>query len=320
MNPAPKAGWISWFDYFFVLRPMLFYPGWSTLLAGYFIATIPAGYKIYWFGLNGHHLSICILLVSFAAVMGSSFILNQLEDVDSDRHNNKLFIISSGLLKKNLLLWEALLLTVLSIILSLTLRWSVALLNLVFFVVTGILYNYPPAVMKNRPWGSLLANIIMGGLAFAIGWSAARSGSLELLLDIMPYLFFNTALYLFTTLPDIDGDVQAAKKTLAVIYGKTRIIQSAFVLYLLGFACVLVQADSFAIIFYTLSLPFFVKTIISGRVTDTIRATKFGILFFALDLCLCWPYYLLLMVSGFFATRFYFRRRFNFNYPNFSGT
>jgi 4-hydroxybenzoate polyprenyltransferase len=320
MNPTPKAGRISWLDYFFVLRPMLFYPGWSTLLAGYFIAAAPAGFKINWPVHNSNQQTLLILLASFAAVMGSSFILNQLNDIESDRQNNKLFIISNGLLKKHLLLLETCTLTIASIILALTLSMSVALLMLGFFVVTGIMYNYRPLAMKNRPWASLIANIIMGALAFVIGWCTARSGSWEWLRDILPYLFFNTALYLFTTLPDIDGDAQAYKKTLAVMYGKSMIIRSAFGLYLAGFICAVLLGDMLSMIFYALSLPFFVQTIISNRIEDTIRATKFGILFFALGICLYWPPYFLLMVIGFFTTRFYFRRRFNFNYPNFSGT
>ncbi len=319
MNPAPKSEWISWLDYIFVLRPMLFYPGWSTLLAGYFIAAANYSTVINWSLTNIDHAVVFTLLLSFAAVMGGSFILNQLQDVESDRQNKKLFIIGGGLLKRKYLVIETVILPVLALILALTLSLRVALLILSFFLVTGILYNFQPAAMKDRPWGSLAANMIMGGLAFAIGWCAVRSCSFRLIEDLLPYLFFNTALYLFTTLPDITGDIQVDKKTLAVIYGKTGIIRAAFVLYLLGFICALMAGDELALIFYVLSLPFFIINVVTGRIADTLRATKFGILFFALGICLHWPLYFLLMIAGFFATRFYFHRRFNFNYPNFSG-
>lgn len=320
MNPAPKSEWISWLDYIFVLRPMLFYPGWSTLLAGYFIASSPATPVINWSLTNINHPVVFTLLLSFAAVMGSSFILNQLHDIESDRQNNKLFIISGGLLQRKYLVIETVILTVLSLILALTLSLRIALLILSFFLITGVLYNFQPAAMKDRPWGSLAANMIMGGIAFAIGWCAADlTCSFKLIEDLLPYLFFNTALYLFTTLPDIEGDIQADKKTLAVIYGRTVIIRAAFVLYLVGFVCALMAGDKLSLIFYILSLPFFIITVVADHIADTLRATKFGILFFALGICLHWPLYLLLMIAGFYATRFYFRRRFNFNYPNFSG-
>ncbi len=319
MNPAPKSKWISWLDYLFVLRPMLFYPGWSTLLAGYFIASSTNSPVINWPLTNIDYPTVFLLLLSFAAVMGSSFILNQLEDVESDRQNNKLFIISGGLLKRNYLVIETVMLTLLSLSLALILSLQIALLILSFFLITGILYNFQPVAMKDRPWGSLAANMIMGGLAFAIGWCAAQTCSFKLIEDLLPYLFFNTALYLFTTLPDIAGDIQADKKTLAVIFGKTGIIRAAFLLYLVGFICAVMFSDELALIFYVLSLPFFFMTVITNSIADTLRATKFGILFFALGICLHWPLYFLLMVTGFYASRFYFRRRFNFNYPNFSG-
>jgi 4-hydroxybenzoate polyprenyltransferase len=164
MNPAPKSEWISWLDYIFVLRPMLFYPGWSTLLAGYFIAAANYSTVINWSLTNIDHAVVFTLLLSFAAVMGGSFILNQLQDVESDRQNKKLFIIGGGLLKRKYLVIETVILPVLALILALTLSLRVALLILSFFLVTGILYNFQPAAMKDRPWGSLAANMIMGGL------------------------------------------------------------------------------------------------------------------------------------------------------------
>jgi len=33
-----ERSWLTRLDYFFVTRPMLFFPGWTTMLAGYFIA------------------------------------------------------------------------------------------------------------------------------------------------------------------------------------------------------------------------------------------------------------------------------------------
>jgi len=319
MNPQPRSGWISCLDYIFVLRPMLFYPGWSTLLAGYFIAA-PANSKIFNWPLSTvDQAVVSLLLLSFAAVMGSSFILNQLQDVESDRQNKKLFIISGGWLKRKCLLAETAILTTLALGLAAVLNLSVALLIVLFFLITGLMYNFRPLALKDRPWGSLAANMIMGGLAFAIGWCAESKCSIKLAGDLLPYLFFNTALYLFTTLPDIEGDIQADKKTLAVIYGKTIIIRAAFILYLLGFACAVISGDELALVFNILSLPFFISSVIFLRVADTLRATKFGILFFALGICLHWPLYFLLMITGFYATKFYFHRRFNFNYPNFSG-
>jgi 4-hydroxybenzoate polyprenyltransferase len=251
--------------------------------------------------------------------MGSSFVLNQLKDIESDKKNKKLFIISNGILSSKVIWYEVIILTLISFLIAFCINSAVGILVIIFFVLTGLLYNFSPIKMKDRPWGSLFANGLMGWLAFSIGWSANNPMTTTLLLDSVPYLCFNTALYLFTILPDREGDKISGKKTLAVLFKIRHIIYLAFIFYLSGFVVSIILEDRQALIFYIFSLPFFVITLIGKEVEDTIRATKYGILFFALSICLRWPAYLVLMVIGFFGTKWYFKKRFNFNYPNFSG-
>jgi 4-hydroxybenzoate polyprenyltransferase len=309
--------WSSRLDYFFVLRPMLFFPGWSTMMAGYFIHT-----KSSWFPLlqsQTNHFHLLMLLLTFALVMGSSFVLNQLKDIESDKKNRKLFIISNGIISTKTIWWEVFVLTILAFGIAFWINMHVGLMVVTFFVITGLFYNFSPARMKDRPWGSLIANGLMGWLAFAIGWLANNQPGTDLIIDSIPYLCFNTALYLFTTLPDREGDRVSGKKTLAVLFDIKLIIILAFMLYLSGFLVCLWLLDRQALVFYILSLPLFVTTLIGFQVEDTIRATKYGILFFAISICLRWPVYLILMIMGFFGTKWYFKKRFNFDYPNFSG-
>jgi 4-hydroxybenzoate polyprenyltransferase len=120
-------------------------------------------------------------------------------------------------------------------------------------------------------------------------------------------------------LPDREGDKISGKKTLAVLIDIKIIIILVFIFYLLGFLASLWLLDRQALIFYILSLPLFIKTLIGAKVEDTIRATKYGILFFAVSICLRWPAYFIMMILGFFGTKWYFKKRFNFDYPNFSG-
>jgi len=317
MNANNDHNWQSRLDYFFVLRPMLFFPGWSTMMAGYFIKSKSTWFPAFQFSVNYIHL--LLVLVGFAMVMGSSFVLNQLKDIESDKKNKKLFIISNGILSKKAVWYEVIILTVVSWLIAFEISFEVGLLFVLFFIVTGILYNFSPAKMKDRPWGSLLANGLMGWLAFAIGWASNNSVSIQLIIDSLPYLFFNTALYLFTTLPDREGDKISGKKTLAVLFNIKSIIYLAFILYVFGLMISIWVIDRQALVFYLLSLPLFIKTLVGSNVEDTIRATKYGILFFSLSICLRWPVYFLMMVVGFFGTKWYFKNRFNFDYPNFSG-
>jgi 4-hydroxybenzoate polyprenyltransferase len=317
MRVSKKQFWLTRLDYFFVLRPMLFFPGWSTMMAGYFIESRSSWFPAYQLHIN--YADLLFLLFGFALIMGSSFVLNQLKDIESDKKNKKLFIISNGILSSRTIWWEVVILTVLSIVISFRINLQVGILVIIFFVVTGLLYNFPPAKMKDRPWGSLFANAMMGWLAFSIGWAANKSVNIDLLTDSIPYICFNTALYLFTILPDREGDRISGKKTMAVIFDMKNIIRLAFILYIAGLIVSIWLFDRQALTFYFFSLPFFIVTLTSSNVEHTIRATKYGILFFAVSICLRWPVYLGLMVLGFFGTKWYFKKRFDFNYPNFSG-
>ncbi len=306
-------------DYFFVLRPILFFPGWSTMLAGYLIVYKTSLYRLMIAESGIDYYQLVILMISFGLLMGSTFVINQLCDTESDHKNRKLFFIADVMIPVNTAFAEVLILAAAAVITGFYLSTRIGIVYLLFFLVTGVLYNYAPFSLKNRPWGSLVANAVMGGLAFAAGWLAVNPWHTKILQDIIPYICFNTALYFFTTFPDMEGDRAAGKKTLAVIFGHERVILFSSMLYLGGALSVVILKDMQAAVFYALSLPFFVRTVMTKEIPDSIRTTKFGIFFFALAICLKWPLYLIVMITGFFGTRIYYKKRFGISYPNFLG-
>ena len=311
---------IAFLDFFFVLRPILFFPGWSTMLAGYFVTVR----RSWVFENPGWVYSdswlIIKLMILFAAAMGACFLLNQLQDVDSDRRNNKLFIIAEGCIGVRAAIIEIILLIALALGMGFSLSTHTGVLVAGFILITGYFYNYRPFGLKDRPWGSLASNCAMGWLAFAIGWSAGRPLEFPLIVDSLPYLFLNTALYLYTTLPDREGDAQSGKRTLAVVFGTQFIIMVSFVLYLTGGALAVFLKDRLAILIVLFSSPLFILTMWQRNMNSTIRATKFTILIFALMICLKWPGYFILMILAFYFTKWYFKNRFDFDYPNFKSS
>ncbi len=310
---------LAGFDYIFVLRPMLFFPGWSTLMAGFYITSKqrlilphdPLNLKA--------SVYLLELFAVFALAMGASFLLNQIADVDSDLKNKKLFIVSEGYLSKFQVGIETLVLLVLSVAGGFLLSFQVGLLVSVFILLTGYMYNYRPFIMKDHPLPSLIANGLMGWLAFAIGWVAVQDASWALVYDAFPYFFLNTALYFYTTLPDADGDRRSHKNTFAVILGIEKLLILAFMFYMASVISAIVLKDWTALLILTLAAPFISATLWKRTIQSAVRATKFTILFFALIMCLKWPLYFILMVIGFYSTRRYFKLRFNFDYPNFRG-
>ncbi len=306
-------------DYFFVLRPMLFFPGWVTLLAGYFIMERQQLYYNQSQIQAVHIDQVSLLLLIFASAMGASFLLNQLKDIESDKLNQKLFIVAGGYLTPKALRREIVILVILTLALSVYFSFTILGLTISFIILTGYLYNFKPFALKDTPYGSLFANALMGWLAFVIGWSANRILSWDVILDALPYLFLNTALYLFTTLPDMGGDRAAGKSTLAVRYGKKLVIRWAFVLFSLSMLSTIFNRDWMALSVLIMSTPFFVRTLRNYSIPSTIQATKYTIAFFTLVICFKLPYFFILMLAGFFGTRWYFKQRFNFDYPNFNG-
>jgi len=310
---------IKSFDYLFVLRPMLFFPGWSTMLAGYFISRRADVYLNLSEIQNINNTAVILLLFLSAAAMGAGFLLNQLKDIESDRKNKKLFIISDGHISVKSVIIETIILIILALLGAIYVNVSVFWLTAVFIIVTGYIYNYHPFCFKDFPVRSLLANTAMGWLAFAIGWAVNLDLSWRIIADSLPYLFINTALYLYTTLPDREGDESSGKNTFAVILGLKPVLTAGFILFTAGLISAFFMQDYTALFILLLSAPFFVLTLLKNSVDSAVRTVKFTILFFALAVCLKWPFYFILMLAGFYLTKMYFKTRFNFDYPNFKG-
>lgn len=313
----------KYLDYFFITRPMLFFPGWNTLIAGYlasvgetkFIGVIFTNqYRWYYWIEN-----LALLMFIFMAAMGSSFILNQLRDIDSDRRNRKLFLIGEKYLSFKSTVWESIILAALSLGLSLWLGYNSFVLIFLFIFITGYLYNFKPFDFKNRPLWGLLLNIMMGWLAFAMGWSLTSILNIQLIWMSLPYLFLNTGLYLLTTIPDKDGDAAAGKQTFCVKFGVKKTIALSVYLYGLSMIFGFILKDDIILIIDVLSLYWMIQMAVRKTALSAVKSIKMTIFFFSLIICFKFPTYFLIMVSIFFLTKFYYRQRFNFNYPNFRG-
>ena len=162
-------------DYIFVLRPILFFPGITTLLAGYYLSDIPLDYTL----IN--------IIFAFCMLMGSTFILNQLEDIDSDKNNSKLFLIEHGFISKNMAILESVILALVAFGIAFSTDLTTGFIFIGFFVITGIVYNLKPFQWKNYPWLGLLANLLMGVAAFTTGWLITSFFEIDLFIYLIQY-------------------------------------------------------------------------------------------------------------------------------------
>lgn len=302
-------------DYFFVLRPILFFPGWTTTLAGYLAASRTAE-PLSFFNSSSPLILVCI---SSAMVMGAGFIVNQIKDQETDRVNQKLFFLSEGVAHQKTIIFETWVLIATALVIAAFISWTMFIIHILSLFLITVIYNLHPFTLKDKTLGSFIANTMMGTFAFAFGWFVADQTFILFVLKALPYIFFNTALYFLTTIPDADGDKHAHKKTICVVYGiRTTVYWAVF---FEAIAVMLsVQTMDWVILIPSLaSLPFYVKLMISKNVSSSILTIKFGLLFFSLMVGIFFPVYILVIILFFFLTRFYYRRRFNMNYPNFKG-
>lgn len=302
-------------DYFFVLRPILFFPGWTTTLAGYLAAKRSAK-PFDFFNADALLVLVCI---SSAMVMGAGFIVNQIKDKKSDRINRKLFFLADGVTNHRPILIETWVLICSSLTIAAFISWTMLIIHFFALFLITVLYNLRPFALKDRTLGSFFANTLMGTFAFMFGWYTLDSSFFSSIANALPYIFFNTALYFLTTIPDVEGDRQASKQTICVVYGISTTVYCAFSFELLAVLLSLYRMDWIILATSGLTFPFFIYLLRLRNTASAVLAIKFGLLFFSLIVGIFFPVYILLIIMFFFLTRFYYRQRFGMNYPNFKG-
>lgn len=297
-------------DYVFLLRPTLCYPVWIFFIAGHWGARQA-------FPDSEWQVVDALLIVSAVTLlMGAVYILNQLQDVETDRANHKLFIIADGIVSVRSAYTEAVILSLVSLAAGFMFHPYIGVLFVLLFIITGIFYNYPPTRWKDRPLMGMVANGMGCVLIYLIGWLAVRS-QLRIPAHAWLYGVAGISVSLNTTLPDMEGDRLAGKRTFAVAYGIEATAIAALVVEALtiGWAWYLKEW----LLFWpaVLVLPLFVWAVITRKRADVMRATKVSVVALALAVCVICPWVLIPVFAVFFLSKFYYRKRFDFNYPTF---
>ncbi len=300
---------IKIFDHFFLLRPMLFLPVFTFFFAGHW-----QGRR---FGLEpGNGLYPAIL--PLCLVIGSIYILNQIQDRETDRINNKLFFLSEGHIPVSRAAVQAVLFAIAGLVWGFQVDFILGMLLLGQLVIGGLVYNYSPARWKDRPVGGLITNAVCGVFIFLTGFGA---GSRVLLpVYALPYFFAGAAVYLNTTLPDTEGDRATGKRTFAVVYGMDVIAIWALVFEAGALITAFFLHDWLILSSALIALPFFIIAVINKREADIIRATKFSIFILVMAVCVFYPLLLLVIAALICFTKIYYRKRFHFDYPNFKAS
>jgi 4-hydroxybenzoate polyprenyltransferase len=203
------------FDHIFLLRPTLWVPVWTFFLLGVYQGRIVSMERI-------HTPRIALAFILYTLLMGATYILNQIVDIESDRANKKLYLLPEGHIRVSHAWVELVGLFALSWVLAISFSAQFKILLLVSMIL-GILYSACPFGFKGRPILDLLSNALgYGVLAFSLGWVTVAPFSGATLLHSLPYFFAVGAVFINTTIPDIKGDKSAGEITTGVFLGEIK--------------------------------------------------------------------------------------------------
>jgi len=299
-----------WLDYIFILRPILYFPVWTYYLAGYWGGgnTIfhPELWRICSAFLTGLPLTLAV---------GSIFIFNQLKDIDTDRINGKLFLISEGIVPLRAAYVEAAVLAAVSLAAALLIGVETGLLIAVLLAVSGWCYNYPPFSWKNHPFMGIFTNAAAGMIIYNLGWIAG-GGEVFFPPRAAAYGLAGAAVYLNTTLPDRQGDAETGKRTFGVVYGTVVTARWALILEICMIGAAALTGDHLLFICGLIMLPFFIYSGVTAREKEVVRSTKYSVTVLAAAVGVLYPLYAILIAAVFIISKWYYKKKFNLCYPS----
>jgi len=302
----------SIFDYIFLLRPMILIPVWTFFLLGAVHATASAG--------EARFTETLIMgLLSFTLLIGAVYILNQITDREADRANEKLFLLSHGVISTRAAWIEAVVLTAASFTIGFVYLEKSFIIILVLSALLGAAYSVEPARFKGRPVLDVLSNAIGNGILNTLAGWVAVGAPLDRAQILLPYPFAVAGVHLATTIADIPGDRKNSLRTSGTALGERNAAVISTILMATAASVAAIVGNNTAFYSSIISLPLF---LVPARSTspELIRKkalipVKWSVVVFSTAAALNFSPYFPWIVVVVLGTRAYYERRFSIKYP-----
>jgi 4-hydroxybenzoate polyprenyltransferase len=258
-------------------------------------------------------------LLLLVLIVASSFVINQVYDVESDALNEKNFILTSGLVsrKEAVVFYAAL--SIAALLLALLMPSPVRELGAAGLVL-GCAYSVRPLRLKGKPIADMLANGLgFGFLGFALGWLALLPYDRALLIRAVPYVAAMCAIFLNTTIPDEAGDRRAGDRTTCVALGRAGVSGLAAIVLTASAVLGFVAGEARCAIAALASLPAFIAVAVEPSSPASVVASQFAGRAFFVVVSVAFPPFALLGGLIYWLSKIYYARRFGLDYPRVGG-
>ncbi len=298
---------ITLWDYIFLARPILLVPVWAFFLIGYFKA---GGNR---FNFNSTFL---MTIIAYTALMAILYILNQIADSKSDTINQKHLLIAEGIISTKSALIEISVLTIIFVLLCTNLP-IIMVLFMIISLILGIIYSFAPFKLKGVGFADFLINGIgYGFVNFSLGWLTVNKISELMITTSLPYIFAVSAIFVNTTILDIEGDKKCGYKTTGVLLGRVNSARLALLLIVVCIVLAVINFDYVCLVPALISLPLFFLAGLRGSEQYIKLSIRIGGPLLIIIVGLIFPYFLLLTLLIFVFLRIYYKKKFGIIYPN----
>ena len=308
-------------DSFFLIRPTLFFSVWVMVAIGMYSAEM--NFKEFPVWILEFSWGTFFLFIGLTLICASTFILNQIEDLESDKINQKLFLVGNYIdINKSISISKVL--AVLGFIVSFFSNYLSALLILFIFLIWGIFYNKKPYNWKDKPMLGWISNSCIGILLYFVGWLHINSNhlgsistffNLNMILFMLPYIICFSSVSLLTTLPDIKGDKKVGAKTFPIAYGINVTLLLSLGMIIIAFLLAMKNKDPLGSTSIIVSLPFFIYSTFRHHDKDILRSIRYPIFILNFFTLTIYPLLFIPVVCFFYLSKYYYWHRFNLHYP-----
>ncbi len=305
-------------DYLMLLRPTLFFSVWIMICIGMYISSILS--KSIEMNIVSYSPQTLIIFFGISLVCGSTFIINQLSDINSDKINNKIFLLDGTISSENALKVSKIISSS-GFVIILLIDYLILFPIGIIFLVWGKLYNHKNYNWKSKPWHGLIANILCGYLLILTGMLFNRETMsistllLQSFIYCLPFMLAYSSIVLLANVPDENGDKDSSKNTFTVIYGVKTTVSLSTLFCLLSFLLGMYINEPLSSISSLSALPFFLFAFFRGKNKDIIRAIRYPIFLLHFYLFTVYPLLFFPIVAFYYLSKYYYWHRFNLHYP-----